>query len=159
MCVCVRVCVLCVCLCAVLSDWKGIYGSDAAAQKAAANEIRVMRVVMHTNLGRCLMSCLIHEGVHVMLASVVAPLSHATLTYGSADAGNTIITHDAARARHYADVFHLAPHLVRDGTGQLHEMWTAADVEFHGDYVCDVARMLPPTRKQKHTQHTTHTSA
>ncbi len=132
----------------MLSDWQGIYGSDAAAQKAAANEIRAMRAVIDARIPlRCVMSRLVHVGLHVVLATVLTPLSHATLTYGSDDAGHTICTRDVVAARMLADAFHLAPHMVCDGAGQAHELWIAADVEIHDNYVVDLARLLPATRE------------
>ncbi len=149
---------------ACVSDWKGIYGSDAAAQKAAANEIRAMRAVIDARIPglRTAMSRLVHVGIHVVLATVIAPIDASTLTYGSADAGSTICTRDDSRPRELAAAFHLAQHTVQDAQGTRHELWTAADVEFHddsdskkhGSYVCDLARLLPPTRNTQstHTQ-------
>ena len=120
------------------SDWHGIYKSDEAAHKAAANEIRAMNAVIATQVPHLhtTLSVLFRIGAHVVIATALAPISAETLCYGSGDAARTI--HVGADAPHMvtlmsslAKALNLKQHIVTDGQQQQYEIWTGVDVEGH----------------------------
>lgn len=151
------------------TNHKGVYAVEELAQKAAACEIRAMNVVRSLAAQRdgkddddapladamVPLSALFYVGGHAVVATALAPVSGATLVYGSEDGGRTLLRESPDFERFAAAVARrlgLRPHRVAgasDAHGHAHEL--AADVEGHLSatdgrlYVLDLARLLPPT--------------
>lgn len=147
-------------------DWKGIYGGDEFAQKAACLEITHMNAVIDASIPQLhtTLSAVFYVRGHRVYATALAPLSGKTsLVYGSDDAGLTVRNSSRAMnvmALRLADELHLKPHLVFDRQNRSFTLHTAIDVEGHMSledgryYVCDLARLCPPVPpRSAHRRH------
>eukprot|EP01122_Echinamoeba_exundans_P014473 TRINITY_DN6570_c0_g2_i2.p1 TRINITY_DN6570_c0_g2~~TRINITY_DN6570_c0_g2_i2.p1 ORF type:complete len:1309 (+),score=180.83 TRINITY_DN6570_c0_g2_i2:8156-12082(+) len=137
-------------------DWKGIYGSDCHAIKAAELELKGTMALLDCRVNGLhfpLMALIRYRGFAVVAQSIL-PINRSTLRYGSRDAGNTIKNEDpvlAAKFAAAAGLLNLKAHNVwnKDGT-QCVLLHGPADIEVHKGsdgrcYVVDTARLFPPT--------------
>lgn len=81
-----------VCADCVAHGCEGVYGSSAAAAKSAAHELIGLRAYLnrHPMLSTPLMALIEYCGFKFACSSLL-PLSSASLRYGSADAGVTVL--------------------------------------------------------------------
>lgn len=150
-------------------DVHGVFGSDMAALKGCSKELTNLRVLAKLLVGEQVLrrgrvftgermsssltiplAAIIDFFGERLFASVLLPVSDATLVHGSSDGGRTVV--DASplarsEAERVAARLHLKPHRVGSAARSV-VLPLAADVEIHssGDrlYVLDVARLMPP---------------
>lgn len=137
-------------------DWQTIYGSDALAVKAAANEVTAMNALVCTRihgLHTALSALFLVNGTGV-IATAIAPIGEQTLVLGTANAGESI--KDGAEYRPGRDLvkrlaatLNLGPHYFTDDSNFRAQMYGPVDMEGHrgkdGRFYCvDLARLCPP---------------
>jgi len=130
---------------------KAVYGSDAAAMKAAGHELLNAKTVMQKNFSRLSfpMMCVIDYFGHRIVSMSLLPIRHDTLVYGSADACKTVICKDSAFVElitNVAKALKLKHHVVNASGVTL---CTPGDLEGHlgldgNFYLIDAARLMPP---------------
>lgn len=78
-------------------DWKGLYGGDGNAQKAAEHELKGGMAYLDcriTNLRLPLMALVRYRG-HCLLAESIIPVTLDSLVYGSGDGGGNVFAENA----------------------------------------------------------------
>jgi tetratricopeptide (TPR) repeat protein len=139
------------------TDEKNLFKSLAdpleAANKIAGLELKGLKCYFSTrtpNLSFPLMALIDYKGYRLVAMSVL-PIDKATLKYGSADAGRSVLTEDddlTVLIREASLQLNLKPHLV-GRKGEEIELASAADLEGHVGYdgrfyMLDFSRTMPP---------------
>ncbi len=117
--------------------------NDAAASKACGNELKGLSAVFQacSELDlRVPLMCLVDFGGFRLSAQAFVPITSHTLVYGSQDAGRTIVSGKGqpevvAMMSRLAERLRLKPHVVADGRGEKHIMYTCTDIEVHKVFV------------------------
>eukprot|EP00029_Vermamoeba_vermiformis_P008257 TRINITY_DN3807_c0_g1_i2.p1 TRINITY_DN3807_c0_g1~~TRINITY_DN3807_c0_g1_i2.p1 ORF type:complete len:963 (+),score=137.13 TRINITY_DN3807_c0_g1_i2:44-2932(+) len=134
-------------------DTHNIYGSDAFALKAASREIQGLKCIYHSHvdgLNIPIMYLIDYRGFR-MIATPYSPIGSHTLTYGSADGGQTIVKIDKEinrKMKEFGIRTNLKAHYV--GIRPPKKIYGPADLEVHlmeetgMALVIDTARVLPP---------------
>ena len=133
-----------------------LYGGAHFAQKAAKHELRSLNALIGCQVSSLHfpLVCLFNvKGYRIVVVSKL-PISHDTLVYGSADAGQTIKTDRAVvpLLKKASEKLNLKPHMVEE-LGPRREkklIYGPVDLEVHKGkdgrvYACDTARLFPPT--------------
>ncbi len=131
-------------------DWKGIYGDDERAMKAAGLELHGLMAYYDADVGLHVpLICLIdYKGFRIVAESIL-PVDASTLVYGSRDAGVTVRHDDAemnAKMVMAASRINLKEHRV--GRFEV-PLCSPVDIEGHRGmdgrlYLLDFARTFPP---------------
>lgn len=139
-------------------DFKGLYGGDHGAAKAAGQELKGLIAYYSCGVAELrvpLMALVDYMGFRLIAISVL-PVNKETLVYGSADAGHTVHNSDPAFSRcmeQAAKRLNLAPHSA--GVGEQMKLLSAAcDVEGHVGsddrfYLLDFSRTFPPVQPNR----------
>ena len=152
-------------------DWKGLYGGDEFAMKAAALEVNNLRALWLASQRavaagsdaaaatlRIPVACQVDYAGYRAVCLSLLPIGAGTLVYGSADAGRSVVADGdaAARVAGVATQLNLKPHEVApSGGGRACELALCADIEVHAGrdgrmYVVDTARVFPPEAPSAH---------
>jgi hypothetical protein len=140
-------------------DWKGIYGGDHAAMKAANQEMLCLMSVQDADVeGLCTpLMCLIDYLGFRLVAIALLPVSNSTLMYGSDDGGKTVkASNDDLNKKmvELAKRLNLAEHTAGMQRFSAKRISFPVDIEAHlGEdgryYLLDTARLMPPTFPDK----------
>lgn len=150
------------------TDWRGLYGSDQVAMKAAGHEMTGLLTVIEAYqsvlldtklrswLSFPLLTLIDYQGFRLIAQSFL-PISNVTMMYGSSDGGKTVYCSPVIEPKvaMIGKKLNLAYH--KAGTNQYgQDLWFPADIEIHHGtdqrfYMIDFARLCPPTRDTNHT--------
>ena len=137
-------------------DWKGIYGSDENAMKAADHELKgVMRYAQCEGLHVPLVAIIDYRGYRLVAESIL-PFRGKSLHYGSNDGGNTVIKSNEKLSllmKKAGEQLNVKGHFGGRNENSREFIYGPTDIEGHIGtdkrfYVIDFARVFPPTAEK-----------